>query len=222
MAVGIQREALVAHLAAPAENDVGEGEQRALAIKQSGGRVLELRELVHAVIDDRPLAEPAGVGCDGHGVVEPKHGALEAAVQLAGERLEDEAAALEVDEGAVVPARGGQVDAQEVRWWIEPVLRSLDALPLMLGATVLTAFNDNAAITYLASLVPGFSDEMKYAVVAGAVAGGGLTVIANAPNPAGQSILSPSFKDGIAPGKLFVAAFLPTVIMGLAFLLLPS
>lgn len=108
------------------------------------------------------------------------------------------------------------------QWWIEPVLRSLDALPLMLGATVLTAFNDNAAITYLASLVPGFSEEMKYAVVAGAVAGGGLTVIANAPNPAGQSILSPSFKEGIAPGKLLVAAFVPTLIMGLAFLLLPS
>lgn len=108
------------------------------------------------------------------------------------------------------------------QWWIEPVLRSLDRLPLMLGATVLTAFNDNAAITYLASLVPGFSDEMKYAVVAGAVAGGGLTVIANAPNPAGQSILSPSFNNGISPGKLLLGAIIPTIIMVLAFLLLPS
>lgn len=108
------------------------------------------------------------------------------------------------------------------QWWIEPVLRSLDALPLMLGSTVLTAFNDNAAITYLASLVPGFSDEMKYAVVAGAVAGGGLTVIANAPNPAGQSILSSCFDEGIAPGKLFLGALAPTIIMVLAFLLLPS
>ncbi len=108
------------------------------------------------------------------------------------------------------------------QWWIAPVLSSLDALPLMLGSTVLTAFNDNAAITYLASLVPGFTDELKYAVVAGAVAGGGLTVIANAPNPAGQSILSPSFKEGVAPGKLLAGALLPTVIMVLAFLLLPS
>lgn len=108
------------------------------------------------------------------------------------------------------------------QWWIEPVLRSLDTLPLLLGSTVLTAFNDNAAITYLASLVPGFTEEMKYAVVAGAVAGGGLTVIANAPNPAGQSILSPSFKEGIAPGKLFAGAIIPTIIMVLAFLLLPS
>lgn len=108
------------------------------------------------------------------------------------------------------------------QWWIAPVLGSLDALPLMLGSVVLTAFNDNAAITYLASLVPSFSDEMKYAVVAGAVAGGGLTVIANAPNPAGQSILSESFTEGIAPAKLLAGALIPTVIMVLAFLLLPS
>jgi Na+/H+ antiporter NhaD/arsenite permease-like protein len=65
----------------------------------------------------------------------------------------------------------------------------------MIGATLLTALNDNAAITYLASLVPGFSDSLKYAVVAGAAAGGGLTVIANAPNPAGQSILVARFGD---------------------------
>jgi len=108
------------------------------------------------------------------------------------------------------------------QWWIAPVLTSLDALPLMLGSTVLTAFNDNAAITYLASLVPGFTDEMKYAVVAGAVAGGGLTVIANAPNPAGQSILSPCFDEGVAPGKLLLGALVPTVIMMAVFLLLPG
>jgi Putative Na+/H+ antiporter len=51
----------------------------------------------------------------------------------------------------------------------------------MIGATILTAFNDNAAITYLASLVPGFSDALKYVVMAGAVTGGGLSVIANSP-----------------------------------------
>ena len=59
-----------------------------------------------------------------------------------------------------------------------PVLANLGETQLMLGAIGLTAFNDNAAITYLASLVPNFSDALKYAVVA--VAGGGLTVIANA------------------------------------------
>lgn len=109
------------------------------------------------------------------------------------------------------------------RWWIAPVLGGLAEWPLMIGATVLTAFNDNAAITYLASLVPNLSPELKYAVVAGAVTGGGLTVIANAPNPAGQSILQKHFgENGVHPGKLFLAAAIPTVIMGAAFMLLPS
>jgi hypothetical protein len=57
-------------------------------------------------------------------------------------------------------------------------------------------------------------------VVAGAVTGGGLTVIANAPNPAGQSILSSYFQDGVAPLRLFLAALIPTVIMALCFLFL--
>jgi len=105
-------------------------------------------------------------------------------------------------------------------WWIEPLLSRLGEFPLFLGATFLTAFNDNAAITYLATLVPGFSDELKYAVVAGAVTGGGLTVIANAPNPAGQSILARYFPDGISPLGLALGALLPTAVMGAAFLLL--
>ena len=105
-------------------------------------------------------------------------------------------------------------------WWIEPLLSRLGETPLLVGAAALTAFNDNAAITYLATFVPGFSDGLKYAVVAGAVAGGGLTVIANAPNPAGQSILSCYFRDGVAPLSLALAALVPTLIMILAFLLL--
>ena len=107
------------------------------------------------------------------------------------------------------------------QWWIAPVLVRLEELPLFFGATALTAFNDNAAITYLASLVPGFTPELRYAVVAGAVAGGGLTVIANAPNPAGQSILSRYFPDGVVPGRLFLGALLPTAVVAAAFLLLP-
>jgi Na+/H+ antiporter NhaD/arsenite permease-like protein len=91
----------------------------------------------------------------------------------------------------------------------------------MFGATILTAFNDNAAITYLASLVPGFSDAAKYAVVAGAVTGGGLTVIANAPNPAGQAILGKYFEDGISPLGLLLGALIPTLVMSLCFLLIP-
>jgi hypothetical protein len=105
-------------------------------------------------------------------------------------------------------------------WWIEPVLKRLEAVPLFFGATILTAFNDNAAITYLATLVPGFTDALKYAVVAGAVTGGGLTVIANAPNPAGQAILQRFFPDGVSPLGLLCGAVFPTLIMSVCFLLL--
>ena len=105
-------------------------------------------------------------------------------------------------------------------WWIEPMLRSLGEMHLFLAATALTAVNDNAAITYLATLVPGFTDSLKYAVVAGAVTGGGLTVIANAPNPAGQSILQRYFPAGISPFGLFLGALAPTIIMGLVLMVL--
>jgi Na+/H+ antiporter NhaD/arsenite permease-like protein len=103
-------------------------------------------------------------------------------------------------------------------WWIAPVLGGLKEVPLFLGAAVLTAFNDNAAITYLASLVPGFSEHLQYAVLAGAVAGGGLTVIANAPNPAGQAILSKFFPEGISPLGLLLGALAPTIILSIDFL----
>jgi len=105
-------------------------------------------------------------------------------------------------------------------WWIAPVLGSLAELPLMLTATILTAVNDNAAITYLATLVPNLAEASKYAVVAGAVTGGGLTVIANAPNPAGQSILGRFFEHGVNPLKLLLGALVPTIIMGLCFMAL--
>ncbi len=108
------------------------------------------------------------------------------------------------------------------QWWIAPLLAALSRWPLMISSTILTAFNDNAAVTYLASLVPGFSDSLKYAVMVGAVTGGGLTVIANSPNPAGQSILASRFGDtGISPLYLFAAAVAPTLISGLVFMLLP-
>jgi Na+/H+ antiporter NhaD/arsenite permease-like protein len=107
-------------------------------------------------------------------------------------------------------------------WWIAPVLGSLGDLPLMLTATILTAFNDNAAITFLSTLVPEFSITAKYAVVAGAVTGGGLTVIANAPNPAGQSILSKFFPGGVNPAKLAMGALIPTIILGLVFMGIPQ
>jgi hypothetical protein len=102
-------------------------------------------------------------------------------------------------------------------WWIEPVLGKLSEIPLMLGATILTAFNDNAAITFLSTLVPGFTDSLKYTVVAGAVAGGGLTVIANAPNPAGQSLLKKYFDNAVSPVGLLKGALVPTIIVWLCF-----
>lgn len=107
------------------------------------------------------------------------------------------------------------------RWWLQPLLTGLDVNAVFWGATALTAITDNAALTYLGSLVQGLSDEFKYALVAGAVTGGGLTVIANAPNPAGFSILRAHFDDGaIHPVGLLLAALPPTLVAASAFLLL--
>jgi hypothetical protein len=107
------------------------------------------------------------------------------------------------------------------QWWLEPILSKLGEWPMMISATILTGFNDNAAITYLASLVPDFSAQLKYAVMAGAVTGGGLTIIANAPNPVGQAILGPEFGEGgVSPLGLFLAAIIPTFIVGACFMLL--
>lgn len=101
-------------------------------------------------------------------------------------------------------------------WWLAPLLSRLSEVPMFLGATVLTAITDNAALTYLGSLVPDLSDSAKLALVGGAVTGGGLTVIANAPNPAGYGILNNSFgPDGISPLGLLLGALAPT---GLAIL----
>ncbi|GAB4179786.1 MAG: putative Na+/H+ antiporter [Terrimicrobiaceae bacterium] len=127
-------------------------------------------------------------------------------------------------------------------WWISALLAGMGEETLFLTATILTAFNDNAAITYLASQVPAFNPDvlinglwmpkegvslvaahaLEYAVVAGAVTGGGLTVIANAPNPAGQSLLSKFFgSGGISPMGLLLAALFPTVVMAVCFMVLP-
>jgi Na+/H+ antiporter NhaD/arsenite permease-like protein len=99
-------------------------------------------------------------------------------------------------------------------------LRSFSATGLFWVATALTAFNDNAAITYLATLVPDLSEALKVAVVEGAVTGGGLTVIANAPNPAGQALLGRFFDGAVSPARLFAAALIPTLIAAAMFRLL--
>ena len=107
-------------------------------------------------------------------------------------------------------------------WWLKPILLKLSSLPLYLGCVGLTAIVDNAAITYLGAQVSELSLDSRYALVAGAVVGGGLSVIANAPNPIGYSILGSKIgKNGISAGQILISAFVPTLIAGLCFWLLP-
>jgi hypothetical protein len=106
-------------------------------------------------------------------------------------------------------------------WWLQPIVSGLKPLALFLGSLGLTAITDNAALTYLGSQIAGVSSESKYLLVAGAVAGGGLTVIANAPNPAGVALLRRGFADeSIGAGELLLGAAGPTLIAAAAFLLL--
>ena len=99
------------------------------------------------------------------------------------------------------------------KWWLQPLIKNLNSDVMWYGVTILTAITDNAALTYLGSLVDGLTNELKYALVAGAVTGGGLTVIANAPNPAGYSILKNNFPNKtISPLKLFLFALPPTFV----------
>ena len=107
------------------------------------------------------------------------------------------------------------------QWWLQPLVANMSPKVLFFGATALTAVTDNAALTYLGSLITGISDQAKYSLVAGAVAGGGLTMIANAPNPAGVALLKRGFSDeSIGAGGLFVGALLPTAIAIAAFIFL--
>ena len=57
----------------------------------------------------------------------------------------------------------------------------------------------------------------------GAVAGGGLTVIANAPNPAGYGILKTAFPDNtISPLGLLTSALAPTACAMVCLWFLPN
>ena len=107
------------------------------------------------------------------------------------------------------------------QWWLQPLLVSMSPKAVYYGATALTAVTDNAALTYLGSMAEGLSDEFRYSLVAGAVTGGGLTVIANAPNPAGFSILRHACDGGTIDARwLFIAALAPTLVAIAAFRLL--
>jgi len=105
------------------------------------------------------------------------------------------------------------------QWWLQPIVGSMSPRAMFFGAVGLTAITDNAALTYLGSLIEGITDEAKYALVAGAVAGGGLTVIANAPNPAGVALLKSGFADEtVSAGGLLLGALVPTVVAMAALL----
>jgi hypothetical protein len=107
------------------------------------------------------------------------------------------------------------------QWWLQPIVSGLAPVALFFGALGLTAITDNAALTYLGSLIVGISDESKYMLVAGAVAGGGLTVIANAPNPAGVALLKRGFADEtVSAGGLLLGALAPTAIAAAALFFL--
>jgi hypothetical protein len=106
-------------------------------------------------------------------------------------------------------------------WWLQPIVATLKPIALFFAALGLTAITDNAALTYLGSTIEGMSNAAKYMLVAGAVAGGGLTVIANAPNPAGVALLKSGFEDeSIGVMGLLLGALMPTVVAAVAFLVL--
>ena len=103
-------------------------------------------------------------------------------------------------------------------WWLQPVVQEMDEHWLFYGSVALTSVADNAAIAYLGALVQGTTEAFKYALVAGVLAGGGLTVIANAPNPAGAALLKEYFPNGaISALSLLIAALIPTLVAILAF-----
>lgn len=102
-------------------------------------------------------------------------------------------------------------------WWIVPIMEQFGHTAVMISGVILTAFNDNAAISYLSSLIPDWGIDYKYAIISGVITGGGLTVIANAPNPAGYVILNKHFSTGISPVRLFLAAAIPTVLFFFLF-----
>jgi hypothetical protein len=106
------------------------------------------------------------------------------------------------------------------QWWLQPIVSNLGATKLFFGALGLTAITDNAALTYLGSLIAGLSEREQYMLVAGAVAGGGLTVIANAPNPAGAALLRRGFnEETIGAVGLLLGALAPTCAAAVMFLL---
>lgn len=106
-------------------------------------------------------------------------------------------------------------------WWIDPLIGDLGYGALMISGAVLTAFNENTTVAFLACLLDDLGPKLQYAMVSGLVAGGGLTIIAHAPNPAGQALLRKYFKKGVSPWNIFLAALIPTLIFLAIFYFFP-
>ncbi len=98
-------------------------------------------------------------------------------------------------------------------WWLRELVEGKSPFSLFLGSTVLTSVTDNAALTYLSTQIESLTPLMRHAVVAGSIAGGGISVVANAPNPIGFSILREQLGDaGFGFSDLLRYALLPTAI----------
>jgi hypothetical protein len=97
-------------------------------------------------------------------------------------------------------------------WWIIPLMQNLNHFGAMVASFILSAFVDNAIVSYITLDLPQYDDLKHYLVIAGAMSAGALTVIANAPNPVGHAILRPSFKGKISFFALFLGAIIPSLI----------
>jgi Na+/H+ antiporter NhaD/arsenite permease-like protein len=107
------------------------------------------------------------------------------------------------------------------KWWIERLLTHLNYGQMMSAAVTVTAFTENSILAQLACLLPDLTPLLKYALVSGFIAGGGLTVIAHAPNLVGQTILTKYFRRRVSPLYLFLGALGPTLIFFAIYFFFP-
>ncbi len=103
-------------------------------------------------------------------------------------------------------------------FWVEALMHHLEHNALLPVTLLLTSFNHNAAVAYLATLVPNLTFVMKEAIFSGIVAGGGLTLIANGPNMIGYRFLSQTLApDEPSVLRITLWAIPPTFIAYLVF-----
>lgn len=103
-------------------------------------------------------------------------------------------------------------------WWIVPLLSQLNDVELFGTSFVLSMFNDNAGVSFLSSLIPNISESAKKLILSGALTAGGMTILANAPNPTAFTLLKSDFDKGISHFYVFLAALLPSIIAVIMFL----